>query len=126
MRFPGYWAAENEGLIEVRAAEFDDTDLSDYSDWKEAWQNEDPDFAHGFVDPLTMLHSVSKKVVGEMDATVLEAAAAKFRDGVPLPVNDLQDLAMLIQLLIPEALPQPRQNPRLPLVTDDEADDPPF
>jgi hypothetical protein len=126
MRFPGYWVSEHEGEIEVSAAEFDDTDLSDHSDWKEAWQNEDPDFAHGFVDPLTMLHSVSKKVVGEIDAAVLEAAAAKFRDGVPLPVNDLQDLAMLIQLLIPQALPQPRKNTKLAPVTDDEADDPSF
>ncbi|MGE8143273.1 hypothetical protein ACQKOE_14960 [Novosphingobium sp. NPDC080210] len=123
MRFGGYWVSAVQGKIEVTAGEFDDTELSDRSDWQEAWQNEDPDYPHGFLDPLTMLHDISKKIAGELDAEELEVAAAKFREGTPCPVTDLQDLAMLIQLLIPKALPKPpkRKNPD-PSLTDDGAD----
>lgn len=91
----------------MTAGEFDETDLSDHSDWKEAWQNEDPDHPHGFLDPLSMLHDVSKRIAGEIDADELNAAAAKFRDGVPCPANDLQELALLIQLLIPKTMLNP-------------------
>jgi hypothetical protein len=107
VRFLGYWVSAERGKIEVTAGEFDETDLSDHSDWQEAWQNADPVYPHGFLDPLAMLHDVSKKIVGEIDADELDAAAAKFRDRTPCPVNDLQDLAMMIQLLIPKALPKP-------------------
>ena len=125
MRFGGYWVSAERGKIEVTAGEFDDTELSDHSDWKEAWQNEDPDYPHGFLDPLTMLQDISKKIAGELDAEELEVAAVKFREGTPCPVNDLQDLAMLIQLLIPKALPQSAkpQQPN-PSLTDDGVDIP--
>lgn len=113
VRFLGYWVSAERDNLEVSVGEFDDTDLSDHSDWTEAWQNEDPEYAHGFLDPLTMLHDLSKKIAGELDAEELELAATKFREGIPCPVNDLQDLARLIQLLIPKALPKPpnRENP---------------
>jgi hypothetical protein len=126
MRFPGYWVSENEGKIEVSAAEFDDTDLSDHSDWKEAWQNGDPEYPHGFIDPLTMLHAISKRIVGEIDAAQLDEIAANFREGSPYLVNDLQDLARLIQLLIPKTLPK-SANSNHPLVpTDDAGEEIPF
>ena len=113
------------GKIEVTAGEFDETELSEHSDWTEALQNEDPDYPHGFLDPLAMLHDISIKIAGEIDAGELEAAAAKFREGTPCLVNDLQDLAMLVQLLIPKALPKPpkRENPDRSL-TDDGGDIP--
>ncbi len=116
MRFWGYWVSADRDNLEVVAGEFDDTDLSDHSDWKEAWQNEDPEYDHGFLDPLTMLHDLSKRITGEIDAGDLEAAADKFREGTPFPVSDLEALARLIQLLIPKALPRPaeRERPRPP------------
>lgn len=123
MRFWGYWVSAVRGKIEVTAGEFDDTQLSDHSDWQEAWQNEDPDYPHGFLDPLTMLHDVSKKIAGEIDAAELEAAAVKFREGAPCPVNDLQDLAMLIQLLIPKALPKPSKHTQSPALPDAAGDE---
>lgn len=126
MRFPGYWVSENKGTIEVSATEFDDTDLSDHSDWKEAWQNEDPEYPHGFIDPLTMLHAISKKIVGEIDAAQLDEIAANFREGSPYRVNDLQDLAMLIQLLIPKALPRHAKGERPTYPLEDGEDDIPF
>lgn len=108
------------------AGEFDDTDLSDHSDWKEAWQNEDPDYPHGFLDPLTMLHDISKKIAGEIDAGDFERLTEKFRDGTPWPVNELEDLARLIQLLIPKALPKPPLHPKYSTLTDDGEIDLPF
>jgi hypothetical protein len=105
MRFGGYWVSAGRDNLEVAAGEVDDTDLSDHSDWKEAWQNDDQGQPHGFLDPLTMLHDLSKKITGEIDAADMKEAAAKFRDGVPSQINDLHDLAMLVQLLIPKALP---------------------
>ena len=74
MRFGGYWVSAERDNLEVVVGEFDDTDLSDHSDWTEAWQNEDPGYAHGFLDPLTMLHDLSKRITGEIDARDLEAA----------------------------------------------------
>lgn len=125
VRFGGYWVSAVRGKIEVTAGEFDDTDLSDHSAWKEAWQNEDPEDAHGFVDPLTMLHDISKKIAGELDAEELEVAAAKFREGIPCQVNDIQDLARLIQLLIPKALPRSAKPQLTNLsLTDDGVDIP--
>jgi hypothetical protein len=109
MRFGGYWVSGERGNIEVAAGEFDDTDLSDHSGWKEAWQNEDPEYPHGYLDPLTMLHDISIKIAGKIDAGELELFAAKFRDGTPLPVNNMKDLAQMIQLLIPKSFPAPRK-----------------
>ena len=124
MRFPGYWVSEDEGKIEVSVAEFDDTDLSDHSDWKEAWQNEDSEYPHGFIDPLTMLHAISKRIVGDIDAAQLDEIAANFREGSPYRVNDLQDLARLIQLFIPKALPE--RAGRGDILPDDDGSDLPF
>lgn len=126
VRFSGYWVSSNQGKIEVSAGEFDDTDLSDHSDWQEAWQNEDPDYPHGFLDPLTMLHDISIKIAGKIEAGELEQAAAKFRDGTPCPVNDLEDLALMIQLLIPKALPRPVERERPPYPLEDVGSDIPF
>jgi hypothetical protein len=126
VRIWGYWVSDVRGKIEVTAGEFDDTDLSDHSGWQEAWQNEDPDYPHGFLDPLTMLHDISKKIVGEMDAAALEEAVTKFQDGTPCPVNDLQDLATLIQLLIPKALPERPMRPHPPVSLDNEERDIPL
>jgi hypothetical protein len=110
MRFDGFWVSADPSKLEVCIGEFDDTELSVESDWREAWQNEDPEYAHGFLDPLTMLQDVSKRIIGEMSPAELQDAAAKFRDGIPLQVGDLQGLARLIQLLIPNALPKPSKH----------------
>jgi hypothetical protein len=124
VRFWGYWVSAERDNLEVAAGEFDDTELSDHSDWKEAWQNEDPEYAHGFIDPLTMLHDLSKKITGGIDPVDLEAAANKFRNGVPFSVKDLGDLATLIQLLIPKALP--KSHDKSPDFAKDPADEVPF
>jgi hypothetical protein len=126
VRFWGYWVSSERNKIEVTAGEFDETELSDHSDWKEAWQNEDPEYPHGYLDPLTMLHDISKKIAGEIGAADLEDAAAKFREGTPFSVNDLEALARLIQLLVPKALPRPAKGERPTYSLEDGGDDIPF
>lgn len=118
MRFDGFWVTNDQGKVEVSAGEFDDTDLSDHSDWQEAWQNEDPEFAHGFIDPLSMLHNVSEKIIGKVDEDELTKAKIEFWEGAPVSVNDLHELAMLIKLLIPKAMRKP--SPANPVISADE------
>ncbi len=110
----------------MTAREFDETDLSNHSDWREAWQNEDPDDDHGFLDPLTMLHDISKRITGEIDAAEFRDAGVRFEAGAPCPVQDLQDLARLIQLLIPKVLPRPAKGVRPTYPLEDGGDDIPF
>ena len=123
VRFRGYWVSAVQGKIEVVAGEFDDTELSEQSGWTEALQNEDHNHPHGFLDPLTMLHDLSKKIAGEIDADELELAATRFRQGAPCPVNDIEDLARLIQLIIPKALPMPSRIHKSSPPTEECADD---
>ena len=117
MRFSGYWVSAERDKLEVTAGEFDETDLSNHSDWREAWQNEDTDHPHGFLDPLTMLHDISKKILGEIDAAELQKAVAELQAGTPYPIDGLRDLALLIRLVIPKALPS--QSARKTSLTDD-------
>jgi hypothetical protein len=42
MQFPGYWVTEDNGKVIIRTATFDETELDPDTDWKEAWQNQDP------------------------------------------------------------------------------------
>ncbi len=101
MQLPGYWVSNAESTIEVSVGKFDDTDLSDVSNWTEAWQNEEGDSPHGFLDPLTMLQNVSHKIVGQMSANEIDEARTAFRNGIPCTVSDLESLARLIQILVP-------------------------
>ena len=40
MKFPGYWVIRNSEGVKIQKYEFDETELSPESDWKEAWENE--------------------------------------------------------------------------------------
>lgn len=104
MKFPGYWVTSEDGKIEVMIGEFDDTELSDRSKWTESWQNDDPSPPHGFIDPLAMLHDVSEKIAGEPSDDDFKIASAKFSVGASCPVNSLEDLARLIQLVLPKKI----------------------
>lgn len=120
VRFSGYWVVETRGKIEVTAGEFDETELSDHSDWKEAWQNGDPVSPHGYLDPLSLLHDISRKIAGQISPAELAEASGKFHDGAPCPVNNLEDFARLIQLVVPQCLPsvQPSELGRFSADTD--------
>lgn len=48
MQFSGYWVKVNatelnpSEIVQIERATFDETDLNPATDWKEAWQNQDP------------------------------------------------------------------------------------
>ena len=122
MRFNGYWVSADASNPEVSIGEFDETDLSDHSNWKEAWQNDDAANAHGFIDPLAMLQSVSARIIGTLADDELQKAWTELRGGNPLRVNDAASFAKLVQVLIPKSLPQQPHHAKvsLPAESGDE------
>lgn len=50
MQFPGWWVDGDKKGVKIVPQIFDETELSEASDWREADQNEDPDVPHGYVD----------------------------------------------------------------------------
>lgn len=105
MQFPGYWVSGTVNEINVLRTVFDETDLSDTSNWQEAWQNENPLEDHGYIDPLSMLHDVSRRIVGELASDDLEAIHATMKRGDPFSIEKIEDLARLIQAAIPSVMP---------------------
>jgi hypothetical protein len=51
MQFPGYWISEQDGVVTASPGTFDDTELSESSNWTEAHQNEDPEYPAGYIKP---------------------------------------------------------------------------
>lgn len=49
MKFSAYWVSGEAEKVAVTPAKFDETDLTEDSDWTEAHQNVDPAMPHGFV-----------------------------------------------------------------------------
>jgi hypothetical protein len=105
VQFAGYRVAGAVNDIEVVGTIFDETDLSDTSNWQEAWQNEDPAEDHGYVDPLSMLQDVCRRIAGELSAHDLELQRAVMRGGGRFAVKTIEDLARLIQFAVPAAAP---------------------
>jgi hypothetical protein len=61
MKFPGFWVSGFSASVRVEPTVFDETDLSERSDWKEALQNEDADAPHGFVDDQAVEREVNRR-----------------------------------------------------------------
>lgn len=101
MQFPGYWVSENNGQTFVHRDVFDETDLSDHSNWTEAWQNDEPAYLHGFVDPLKMLHAVCEKVAGPLTEAVSNTIHNQLSSDDAYKVSSIEDLARLVQMAIP-------------------------
>jgi hypothetical protein len=101
MRFPGFWVANDGGPVRVSTYVFDDTELSDHSNWKEAWQNEDPGLPHGFVDPLAALQEICRRLEGEMTDDQRAAVVNCLKAESGYEVRSLSDLVQLIQASIP-------------------------
>lgn len=56
MQFPGYLISSDGDKVTITRTIFDDTQLSEESDWKEAHENDDANAEHGYVvwsDALT-------------------------------------------------------------------------
>lgn len=62
MQFPGWWVDGDTDSVTITRAVFDDTELSESSDWKMAHQNDDGALAHGFVDEDDMLAEVRRRL----------------------------------------------------------------
>ncbi len=62
MQFPGWWVGGDSDRITITKAIFDDTELSESSNWKKAHQNDDASFAHGFVEERDMLLEVRRRL----------------------------------------------------------------
>jgi len=101
MKFDGYWVSKVDGTVNVIAGEFDETELTQESNWTEAMQNEEATYPQGFIDPLAMLHSVCQKLVGDLGLDERRKMAAELRVGATLPVTTVEEFARLIQLCIP-------------------------
>ena len=43
MKIPGYWVEKSTEGVSLTRTLFDETELDPATDWKEAWQNQDPD-----------------------------------------------------------------------------------
>jgi hypothetical protein len=101
MRFDGYWVSKVDGTVNVIAGEFDETELTQESNWTEAMQNEEATYPHGFIDPMAMLHCVCQKLVGDLGVDERSKLAAELRGGATLPVTTVEEFARLIQICIP-------------------------
>jgi hypothetical protein len=101
MKFTGFWVSKNEANIIVSRADFDDTELSEASDWTEAWQNVDSSSPHGFIDPLAMLHEVCGQLVGELTEGKASEAHKRITSDEGYVVRGIEDLARLIQCYVP-------------------------
>ena len=65
MKFSGYWISEQDGVVTALDGIFDETDLSESSNWTEAHQNEDPENPAGYIKP--------DRIVSETGLKLLEA-----------------------------------------------------
>jgi hypothetical protein len=101
MKFPGFWVSKNETNIIVSRADFDDTELSEASDWTEASENVDSSYSHGFIDPLAMLHGVCGQLVGELTEGNSFEAHERITSDEGYVVRGIEDFARLIQIYVP-------------------------
>lgn len=99
MRLKGYWVSEVAGEIQVTTGEFDETDLSDHSDWKEAWQNDDPNSPHGYLDPLAMLKDIASRILQTKNDKKIQTKIPDIYTGKSFQVRDIQELAQLISII---------------------------
>jgi len=102
MKFPGYRLSIVDGALSVCVTEFDETELSTASDWKETWENADEALPHGYVEPFAMLHAVCRRVLEGTDPELAASFTARFQAGEALPVSTLEDLARLMQMTLPK------------------------
>lgn len=66
MQFSGYWISGDANEIVITRHSFDDTELSETSDWKEAHQNSDASLPHGFVRWSDALADIERRLNGEI------------------------------------------------------------
>lgn len=71
MRHTGFWISGDDKQTVINRYTFDDTELSESSEWKEAHQNEDVSLPHGFVRWEDALVNIERRLKGEIASSPL-------------------------------------------------------
>lgn len=50
MQFRGWWVSGDSSGVSITPHTFDEVELSEDSNWREAVQNQDPSSHHGYID----------------------------------------------------------------------------
>ena len=102
MRFPGYWLTRHSDHVTVASHSFDDTDLSQKSNWTEAHQNEDPEYPAGYVKAGLLLAEVVR-ALHEINPDVFHKVEdLEDNESVLLDIKTVEDLGRLCIHLAPE------------------------
>jgi len=109
MQFPGYWVKDTNGKVIVQAATFDETELDPQTNWKEAWQNQDPaSTIKGFVETSKALAYAGRLIarnqgheISDEELLALQNAPSLFQDGKCelLTLDDFRSLCTLLNTL---------------------------
>jgi hypothetical protein len=100
VQFTGYWVSGFENNVTVIRDTFDETDLTEVSNWTRAMQNEDPNLAHGFINPIEMLADVCRRIGASDGESLLDPADQ------PIEVTTLANLSALVTRVLQTARPQ--------------------
>lgn len=73
MQFQGFWISGDSKEVAIVPAVFDETELSEASDWKQAHQNVDPELPHGFVEWEHALVDVDSRLAGHIASALLQS-----------------------------------------------------
>ncbi len=73
MQFPGFWISGDAHEIVITSTNFDDTELTEHSDWKAAHQNDDPALPHGFVQWEDAVLDMQRRLKGEIACTPIRS-----------------------------------------------------
>ena len=108
MKFPGHWVATQDSKLTVTPDVFDETELTQASNWSEAHQNDNPDLPHGYIDAARVIAEVASRWL----ATHPEVARqlGQTAHGA-LEINTLEDFGRLCLRLAPSLPAQPAAAP---------------
>jgi hypothetical protein len=99
-----------DDVISVVPTEFDETDLSQSSNWTEAHENENSTGPAGYVDAARLIAEVGLRLLGKdpalVDRILLGASAREFE------VHSVEDFGLLCLRLSPQLADTTRANAR--------------
>ena len=110
MRFSGFWVSPPAEVVSVTPAEFDDTELSQSSNWTEANENDEPFGPAGYIDPGRLIAEVGLRLLQKdpgLVARVLRGASAG-----EFEVHSAEDFGLLCLRLSPQLADITRANAR--------------
>ena len=126
MQFPGYWISVQDGVVTASPSTFDDTDLSQSSNWTEAHQNEDPAYPAGYIK--------IDRIVGETGLKLLQTnpelrSRVEAMESGEFVIRNAEDFGLFCLWMAPGMADWARlaAKPHKPFATDsDESDEIPF